>query len=170
MEDVDKLDNIQDGFIHYLLIRFCHATRLQILSTNKTGPGSTCACTSLTKRAASESPTTPAAGTLRRDDQRQGCRLPRHLCLPCSTGLAAGKRPSRSLHLGCPRTTARANSFIRNTTGSGGVRRALHCHWNAIATKKLGHVPFTPRGILSELEAQSRTRGGQSGGVEDQPQ
>jgi hypothetical protein len=29
MEDVDKLDNIQDGFIHYQLIRFCQATRLQ---------------------------------------------------------------------------------------------------------------------------------------------
>jgi hypothetical protein len=28
MEDVDKLDNIQDGFIHYQLIRFCQATRL----------------------------------------------------------------------------------------------------------------------------------------------
>jgi hypothetical protein len=26
MEDVDKLDNIQDGFIHYQLIRFCQAT------------------------------------------------------------------------------------------------------------------------------------------------
>ena len=31
MEDVDKLDNIQDGFIHYQLIRFCQATRLQYL-------------------------------------------------------------------------------------------------------------------------------------------
>jgi hypothetical protein len=29
MEDVDKLDNIQDGFIHYQLVRFCQATRLQ---------------------------------------------------------------------------------------------------------------------------------------------
>jgi len=29
MEDVDKLDNIQDGFIHYQLLRFCQATRLQ---------------------------------------------------------------------------------------------------------------------------------------------
>jgi hypothetical protein len=32
MEDVDKLDNIQDGFIHYQLIRFCPATRLQYLN------------------------------------------------------------------------------------------------------------------------------------------
>ena len=32
MEDVDKLDNIQDGFIHYQLIRFCQATRLQYLN------------------------------------------------------------------------------------------------------------------------------------------
>ncbi len=32
MEDVDKLDNIQDCFIHYQLIRFCQATRLQFLN------------------------------------------------------------------------------------------------------------------------------------------
>jgi hypothetical protein len=32
MEDVDKLDDIQDGFIHYQLIRFCQATRLQYLN------------------------------------------------------------------------------------------------------------------------------------------
>ena len=32
MEDVDNLDNIQDGFIHYQLIRFCQATRLQYLN------------------------------------------------------------------------------------------------------------------------------------------
>ena len=32
MEDVDKLDNIQDGFIHYQLMRFCQATRLQYLN------------------------------------------------------------------------------------------------------------------------------------------
>jgi len=32
MEDVDKLDNIQDGFIHYQLVRFCQATRLQYLN------------------------------------------------------------------------------------------------------------------------------------------
>jgi hypothetical protein len=31
MEDVDKLENIQDGFIRYQLIRFCQATRLQYL-------------------------------------------------------------------------------------------------------------------------------------------
>ena len=29
MEDVNKLDNIQDCFIHYQLLRFCQATRLQ---------------------------------------------------------------------------------------------------------------------------------------------
>jgi hypothetical protein len=29
MDEVDKLDNIQDGFIHYQLLRFCQATRLQ---------------------------------------------------------------------------------------------------------------------------------------------
>ena len=32
MEDVDKLDNIQDGFIHYQLLRFFQATRLQYLN------------------------------------------------------------------------------------------------------------------------------------------
>ena len=32
MEDVDKLDNIQDGFIHYQLMHFCQATRLQYLN------------------------------------------------------------------------------------------------------------------------------------------
>ena len=32
MEDVDKLDNIQDDFIHYQLIRFCQAIRLQYLN------------------------------------------------------------------------------------------------------------------------------------------
>jgi hypothetical protein len=29
MDNVDNLDNIQDGFIHYQLLRFCQATRLQ---------------------------------------------------------------------------------------------------------------------------------------------
>ena len=38
-------------------------------------------------------------------------------------------------------------------------RGALHCHWNAIASQQLGHVPFSPRGSLRELEQQSRTRG-----------
>ena len=32
MEDVDKLDNLQDCFIHYQLVRFCQATRLQYLN------------------------------------------------------------------------------------------------------------------------------------------
>jgi hypothetical protein len=32
MDDVDKLDNIQDGFIHYQLVRFWQATRLQYLN------------------------------------------------------------------------------------------------------------------------------------------
>jgi hypothetical protein len=32
MEDVDKLDDIQDGFIHYQLICFCQVTRLQYLN------------------------------------------------------------------------------------------------------------------------------------------
>jgi hypothetical protein len=32
MEDVDKPNNIQDCFIHYQLLRFCQATRLQYLN------------------------------------------------------------------------------------------------------------------------------------------
>jgi hypothetical protein len=32
IEDVDKFDDIQDGFIHYQLIRFCQATRLQYVN------------------------------------------------------------------------------------------------------------------------------------------
>ncbi len=32
IENVDKLDNTQDGFIHYQLIWFCQATRLQYLN------------------------------------------------------------------------------------------------------------------------------------------
>ena len=32
MEDVDKLDNLQDCFIHYQLLSFCQATRLQYLN------------------------------------------------------------------------------------------------------------------------------------------
>jgi hypothetical protein len=34
IDDVDKLDAIQDGFIHYQLIRFCQATRLQHLNSH----------------------------------------------------------------------------------------------------------------------------------------
>jgi len=56
------------------------------------------------------------------------------------------------------------------STGPPGDRGALHCHWNAIATQPIGLVPFQARGILPVSEEQRRTRGGQSGGVEDQPQ
>ena len=35
-------------------------------------------------------------------NRRQVCCLPGHLCLPCSTGLAAGQRSPGSGHLGCP--------------------------------------------------------------------
>jgi len=35
---------------------------------------------------------------------------------------------------------------------------------------QLGQIPFSQRGLLSRTEEQSRTRSGQSGGVEDQPQ
>jgi hypothetical protein len=54
--------------------------------------------------------------------------------------------------------------------GPPGDRGALHCHWRAIATQPIGLVPFQARGILPVAEEQSRTRGGQSGGVMDQPQ
>ncbi len=32
IDDVEKLDSIQDGFIHYQLLRFRQATRLQYLN------------------------------------------------------------------------------------------------------------------------------------------
>ena len=56
------------------------------------------------------------------------------------------------------------------STGPPGDRGALHCHWNVIATQPLGLVSFQVCGILPVAEEQSRTRGSQSGGVEDQPQ
>ena len=31
IDDVEKLDTIQDGFIHYQLLRFCQDTRLQYI-------------------------------------------------------------------------------------------------------------------------------------------
>ena len=34
IEDVEKLDAIQDCFIHYQLIRFCQTTRLQYLNSH----------------------------------------------------------------------------------------------------------------------------------------
>jgi hypothetical protein len=50
------------------------------------------------------------------------------------------------------------------------TRGALYCHWNAIATQPIGLVPFQARGIPPIAEEHSRTRGGQSCCVEDQPQ
>jgi hypothetical protein len=58
-----------------------------------------------------------------------------------------------------------ASSF---STGPPGDRGALDCRWNAIATQQIGLVQA--RGILPVPEEQSRTRGGQSSGAEDQPQ
>jgi hypothetical protein len=60
-----------------------------------------------------------------------------------------------------------ASSF---STGPPGDRGALHCHWRAIATQPIGLFAFQARGILPVAVEQSRTRGGQSGGVTDQPQ
>ena len=34
IDDVEKLDAIQDGFIHYQLLRFCQATRLQYANSH----------------------------------------------------------------------------------------------------------------------------------------
>ena len=60
-----------------------------------------------------------------------------------------------------------ASSF---STGPPGDRGPLDCCWNVIATQPIGLVSFQARGILPVAEEQSRTRGSQSGGVEDQPQ
>jgi hypothetical protein len=45
MDDVDKLDNIQDGFIHYQIIRFCQATRLQYINGHVQLANQTCSST-----------------------------------------------------------------------------------------------------------------------------
>ena len=34
IDDVEKLDSIQDGFIHYQLLRFCQDTRLQYTNSH----------------------------------------------------------------------------------------------------------------------------------------
>ena len=34
IDDVEKLDSIQDGFTHYQLLRFCQATRLQYMNSH----------------------------------------------------------------------------------------------------------------------------------------
>ena len=34
IDDVEKLDSIQDGFIHYQLLRFCQTTRLQYINSH----------------------------------------------------------------------------------------------------------------------------------------
>ena len=34
IDDVEKLDAIQDGFVHYQLVRFCQATRLQYTNSH----------------------------------------------------------------------------------------------------------------------------------------
>jgi hypothetical protein len=52
MEDVDKLDNIRDGFIHYQLIRFCHATRLQYVNGQSPSRTKTCSGLAAAKAAA----------------------------------------------------------------------------------------------------------------------
>ncbi len=34
IDDVEKLDAIQEGFVHYQLVRFCQATRLQYTNSH----------------------------------------------------------------------------------------------------------------------------------------
>jgi len=51
-----------------------------------------------------------------------------------------------------------------------GDRDALHCRWNAIATQPIRLVPFQARCIPPVADEQSRTCGGQSSGITDQPQ
>ena len=34
IDDVEKLDAIQDGYIHFQLLRFCQATRLQYINSH----------------------------------------------------------------------------------------------------------------------------------------
>ena len=34
IEDVEKLDAIEDSFIHFQLLRFCRATRMQHINSN----------------------------------------------------------------------------------------------------------------------------------------
>jgi hypothetical protein len=45
-----------------------------------------------------------------------------------------------------------ANTILR------GDRGALQCHWNVIATKQLGLVPVSQRGLLSNLQEQSSNK------------
>jgi hypothetical protein len=57
--------------------------------------------------------------------------------------------------------------FFHRPTGN---QRRTSLPLECIATQQLGHVSFSPRGLLSEFKEQCRTRGGQRSGVEDQPQ
>jgi hypothetical protein len=34
IDDVEKLDTIQDDFVHFQLLRFCQATRLQYINSH----------------------------------------------------------------------------------------------------------------------------------------
>ena len=58
--------------------------------------------------------------------------------------------------------------FLQAHGRQGSASLQQDCH-HVIATQ-LGQGPFSPRGILTGLEEESRTRGGQSGGVADQLQ
>jgi hypothetical protein len=76
-----------------------------------------------------------------------------------------------SLVLFLPECVHRALGFDLCLVCAPGLSRvALHCSWNVIATQPLGLALFQAHGILPRFEDQSRTRGSQSDGVEDQPQ
>jgi hypothetical protein len=77
--------------------------------------------------------------------------------------------PRHSVHIHPHARRVFASSF---STGPPGDQGALHCRWplKVIATQPIGLVPLQSRGILPVAEEQSRTRGGQSGCVEGQPQ
>jgi hypothetical protein len=131
MDDVDKLDNIQDGFIHYQLLRFCQATRLQYINgqITLTNQNDHKIANALLKKGTldiyktwnqhdrawvdmrlHESHDDGGFGVSSNTITRLAasyttnaiCSLPGHLCLPRSAGLAAGQRPPGPHQLGYP--------------------------------------------------------------------
>jgi hypothetical protein len=87
--------------------------------TSRTVTGLTCTCTSPTTRADLTSP-------LSYDDSAPGLYLPRHLKLPCSTGLAAGQQSPGSRHMGSPSLPAQA--FARGHPTAGNSTTSLQQH------------------------------------------
>ena len=86
--------------------------------------------------------------TVPRTDLDMFLRLPRIKVEPTEGGRA---------HTDCPRQ----GLFFCNAI----YFKANNKDWNVIATQPIGLVPVQTRGILPVAQEQSRTRGGQSGGV-----